>query len=76
MADMDAHAEIELKFLVPAASRAALVAELTGRGTARLVGLTTSYLDTPDLRLARAGLAWRLRREGGHWVRKIPWLRQ
>lgn len=68
---MDAHAEIELKFLVPAASRAALVAELTGRGTARRVGLTTSYLDTPDLRLARAGLAWRLRREGGHWVQAL-----
>lgn len=71
MADMDAHAEIELKFLVPAASRAALVAELAGRGTARRVGLTASYLDTPDLRLAGAGLAWRLRREGGRWVQAL-----
>ncbi|MBI3348935.1 MAG: CHAD domain-containing protein [Burkholderiales bacterium] len=68
---MPQHAEIELKFLVPAASRAALVAELTGRGTARRVALTASYLDTPDLRLARGGLAWRLRREGGRWVQAL-----
>lgn len=66
-----ANAEIELKFLVPAASRAALVAELTGRGTAQRVWLKADYLDTPDLRLARAGLAWRLRREGGRWVQAL-----
>jgi len=59
--------EIELKFLVPAASRAALAAELAGRGSPRRVQLTTDYLDTPDLRLARAGLAWRVRREAGRW---------
>jgi inorganic triphosphatase YgiF len=67
----DAHAEIELKFLVPAASRAALVAALAGRAAPRRVWLTASYLDTPDLRLAQAGLAWRLRREGGRWVQAL-----
>lgn len=66
-----ARAEIELKFLVPAATKAALVAELAGRGTPRRVVLVASYFDTPDLRLARAGLAWRLRREGGCWVQAL-----
>ncbi|MBW8844114.1 MAG: CHAD domain-containing protein [Burkholderiales bacterium] len=66
-----AHAEIEVKFLVPAASRAALAAELAGRGSPRRVWLTAAYLDTPDLRLARAGLAWRMRREGGRWVQAL-----
>lgn len=67
----DANAEIELKFLVPAASRAALAAELSGRGTPRRVWLTAAYLDTPDRRLARAGLAWRVRCEGGRWIQAL-----
>ena len=71
MTDTDAHVEIELKFLVPAATRAALAAELAGRGSPRRVWLTAAYLDTPDLRLARAGLAWRMRREGGRWVQAL-----
>lgn len=65
------HAEIELKFLVPAASRAALAAELAGQGEPKRVLLAAAYLDTPDLRLARAGLAWRMRREGGRWVQAL-----
>lgn len=64
-------ADIELSFLVPAENRAALAAELAGRGTSRRAWLTAAYLDTPDLRLARAGLAWRLRREGGRWVQAL-----
>ena len=71
MTDTDAHAEIELKFLVPAATRAALAAELAGRGSPQRVWLTAAYLDTPDQRLARAGLAWRMRREGGRWVQAL-----
>lgn len=63
--------EIELKFLVPSASRAALAAELSGRGTPQRISLNAAYLDTPDLRLARAGLAWRMRREGGRWVQAL-----
>ncbi|MFT7776493.1 CHAD domain-containing protein [Roseateles sp.] len=66
-----AHIEVELKFLVPAASRAALVAALTERGTARRVSLTDAYFDTPDQRLARAGLGWRMRREGRRWVQGL-----
>lgn len=68
---MNAHVEIELKFLVPAAARSALAAELAGRGEPRRVWLTAAYLDTPDLHLARAGLAWRMRREGGRWVQSL-----
>ncbi|HEV6964197.1 CYTH domain-containing protein, partial [Roseateles sp.] len=65
------HAETEIKFLVPAGSRAALAAELAGRPGARRQRLRAAYLDTPDLRLARAGLAWRLRREDGRWVQAL-----
>ncbi|MFG6412762.1 CHAD domain-containing protein [Roseateles sp. DC23W] len=68
---MTALVEIELKFLLPAARRAALAVELTGRGTAQRTLLQDIYLDTPDLHLARAGLAWRLRREGGRWVQAL-----
>ncbi len=66
-----AHAEVEIKFIVPAASRAALAAELGGRGTTQRRRLADSYVDTPDLRLARAGLAWRLRRDGGRWLQAL-----
>ncbi|RZJ04218.1 MAG: CYTH domain-containing protein, partial [Rubrivivax sp.] len=66
-----ADVEIELKFLVPAAFRAALVAELGARGTSRRISLVDAYFDTPDRRLARAGLAWRIRREGGRWVQGL-----
>ncbi|MGM9482849.1 CYTH and CHAD domain-containing protein [Roseateles sp. NT4] len=68
---MAEHVEIELKFLVPAAARAALVAELTARGTPRRVSLIDAYFDTPDRQLARAGLAWRMRREGRRWVQGL-----
>lgn len=64
--------EIELKFVVPSASRAALAAEMA-RGSASLERRTLAamYLDTPDRRLARAGMAWRLRREGRRWIQTL-----
>lgn len=69
---MSSPKEIELKFLVPAASRAALAAEMA-RGSATLERRTLAamYLDTPDRRLARAGIAWRLRREGRRWIQAL-----
>lgn len=64
--------EIELKFLVPASARKAL-AEAMGRRSASLErqSLAALYLDTADRRLAKAGLAWRLRREGRRWVQTL-----
>lgn len=64
--------EIELKFLVPQTSRAALAAEMA-RGSSSLerTSLAAMYLDTADRRLARAGLAWRLRREGRRWIQTL-----
>ncbi|MBU6261286.1 MAG: CYTH domain-containing protein, partial [Burkholderiales bacterium] len=62
--------EIELKFRVPAARRAALAAEMA-RGRCERLSLAALYLDTPDRRLARAGIAWRLRREGRRWVQTL-----
>jgi triphosphatase len=69
---MKRHAEIELKFQVPASARKALAAAMA-RGSASLArtSLVAMYLDTADRRLARAGLAWRLRREGRRWVQTL-----
>ncbi len=64
--------EIELKFQVPEAARAAVLAAVAGRGgTARSVRLQAAYFDTPDGRLAAAGVALRLRREGTRWVQTL-----
>jgi CHAD domain-containing protein len=39
--------------------------------TAQRVSLDTDYLDTEDARLARAGLEWRVRREGWRWIQTL-----
>lgn len=62
--------EIELKLHVPSDALAPLVARLRALG-ARTVRLRTAYFDTPDALLARHGLAWRIRREGRHWVQTL-----
>jgi inorganic triphosphatase YgiF len=63
---------IELKFQVPNARRAALVSEVA-RGSAGCepTSLAAVYLDTPDRRLARAGIVWRMRREGRRWFQTL-----
>jgi len=64
--------EVELKFRVPATARAALAAELArGLATRERTSLAAMYLDTDDRRLARAGIAWRLRREGRRWIQTL-----
>lgn len=64
--------EIELKFLVPAAARAGVAAEMArGAATLERTSLAAMYLDTADRRLARHGMAWRLRREGRRWVQAL-----
>lgn len=62
--------EVELKFQVPAASRAALKQAVA---TARVqrTRLRAEYADTPDRRLAAAGLVLRLRLEGPQWVQTL-----
>ena len=62
--------EIELKFQVPEARRAAL-AKAVATATASRVSLRALYFDTADRRLARAGLALRVRREGRRWVQAL-----
>lgn len=69
---MNHQTETELKFLVPLAARAPLMLEMArGAATLQPKMLVARYLDTPDRRLARDGLAWRLRRENGRWVQTL-----
>jgi inorganic triphosphatase YgiF len=62
--------EIELKFQVPAARRAALE-RAVATSTAQRTRLQAVYFDTPGLALAEAGLALRLRQEGRAWVQTL-----
>lgn len=63
--------EIELKFIVPPSAREGVIAELMRGTTTQRISLAAMYLDTDDRRLARTGLAWRLRREGRRWVQTL-----
>lgn len=62
--------ETELKFQVPAARRAGLRSAVATR-TALRTRLQAVYVDTDDDRLAAAGLALRLRKEGRLWVQTL-----
>lgn len=62
--------EIELKFQVPAARRAAL-GKAVATTTAKRIVLRARYFDTSDRRLGRAGLALRVRKEGRRWVQTL-----
>jgi triphosphatase len=62
--------EIEIKFQVPPARRAAVQRELA-TATARTTRLRAQYFDTADRRLAAAGLALRLRQEGRRWAQTL-----
>ena len=67
---VDAMQEIELKFQVGDAHSAAL-ARAVATPTAQRVSLRACYFDTADRRLARAGLALRVRKEGRRWVQAL-----
>jgi inorganic triphosphatase YgiF len=62
--------EIELKFQVPADAREALQRAVATPGT-QVTRLQAIYADTADRRLAAAGLALRLRKEGRVWVQTL-----
>ena len=62
--------ETELKFQVPPTQRAALH-RAVATATARTTRLQAVYADTADGRLAAAGLALRLRKEGRAWVQTL-----
>ena len=63
--------EIELKFHVPPDRVAGVEHALRDRVRATRTHLQAAYYDTSDERLAAAGLAWRVRREGRRWVQTL-----
>src|SRR5690606_9795366 len=62
--------ETELKFEVDPARAEALRAALLAQG-AETLDLAAHYFDSQDGRLAAAGIALRLRREGQHWLQTV-----
>ena len=62
--------ETELKFQIPAVRRAAVM-RAVGTARATTLAMRAFYVDTPDRRLAAAGLALRLRLEGRRWVQTV-----
>jgi inorganic triphosphatase YgiF len=62
--------EIELKFGLTEAAATTVGATLAARG-AETLALESHYFDTADRRLARAGVALRLRRTGSAWEQTV-----
>ena len=67
--------EIELKLSIDPTAAAALRAHpalrALARGRARTASVVSTYYDTPDQRLKRAGVALRLRRDGRRWLMTV-----
>ena len=68
---MKTAADVGLKFSVPRVARAALRDELARGSASERTSLAAMYLDTEDRCLARAGVEWRLRREGRRWIQTL-----
>jgi triphosphatase len=66
--------EIELKFQIPAASRAAVAAAMAGANPSPRQRLQAVYFDTADRALAHAGMALRIRHEGRRLVQTLKGL--
>lgn len=70
--------EVEIKLLAPDAATLARIARLRSIGAFRLVEertqeLRSVYLDTAGFRLARHGVALRLRQDGARWELTAKW---
>jgi triphosphatase len=70
--------EIEIKLAASTPEVLRRIAQLRSLGAYRLAPqrtahLRTTYLDTPDRALTRAGMALRLRRSGRRWEASIKW---
>ncbi len=63
--------EIELKLRIPADRVDQVHAAVRGRQGSTRTHLVASYLDTDAFDLAKAGMGWRLRREGRRWVQTL-----
>jgi inorganic triphosphatase YgiF len=67
--------EIELKLRLPRGAVATLVrhpvVRALKRGRARTESLASTYFDTDDWRLAREGIAVRIRRAGRRWIQTV-----
>ena len=67
--------EIELKLRLQHGAVATLlrhpVVRALKRGRARTESLSSTYFDTDDWRLARAGIAVRIRRAGRRWIQTV-----
>ena len=63
------------RFRVPPSTASAVAAELNratrGRSAPRHLSVFSIFLDTPDHRLANAGVQWRLHHEGQHWIQHL-----
>ena len=62
--------EIELKFLVPESRLKGLLRQAQIKSS-ELTQLAAHYYDTPDQKLAQAGIGLRIRKEGDAWVQTI-----
>ena len=63
--------ELELKLRVPPRSVHEVEKAVNGRVGATRTHLQAIYVDTPDRRLAAAGIGWRVRKEGRRWVQTL-----
>ena len=73
--DGTAPAELELKLRLPRSAVAAVLRHravaAVKRGRARVATLRSTYFDTDDGRLAKAGIGLRLRRDGRRWLQTV-----
>ncbi|MFZ4062876.1 MAG: CHAD domain-containing protein [Polynucleobacter sp.] len=63
--------ELEVKLLFPAEKLQSIENFIISKGGARRQRLQAAYIDTPDFLLSKSGIAFRIRREGRHWVQTL-----